>query len=123
MTAELQTTGETAAPTSGLTITNRAAKQIAKIITGEGNPELKLRVAVSGGGCSGFQYGFSLDDAVNTDDHVFAHGDVQVVVDEISLELLAGAEVDYVTEMIGSSFRITNPNAASSCGCGTSFAI
>jgi len=126
MTTATDTAESPAADSPGdgvLSITDRAAAQIAKIVAHEGNPEMKLRIAVSGGGCSGFQYGFSLDDAVNDDDRTFVRGDVTVVVDEISLELLGGAEVDYVTEMIGSSFRITNPNAASSCGCGSSFAI
>jgi iron-sulfur cluster insertion protein len=124
MTLETETTRSDAAPVgAGLQITDRAARQIAKIVEREGNPALNLRIAVSGGGCSGFQYGFTLDDAVNDDDRVFTHEGVNVVVDEISLELLAGAEVDYVTAMIGSSFQIRNPNASSSCGCGSSFAI
>ena len=124
MSLETETTTSEAAPAApGLAISDRAARQIAKIVAHEGNPELNLRVTVSGGGCSGFQYGFSLDDAINDDDRIFPHAGVRVVVDEISLELLAGAEIDYVTEMIGSSFQIRNPNASSSCGCGSSFAI
>lgn len=128
MNAETQTNAPDAPADSGpaqpgLLVTDRAARQIAKIMAGEGNDALNLRIAVSGGGCSGFQYGFTLDDAINDDDHVFTRDGVKVVVDEISLDLLAGAEVDYVTEMIGSSFQIRNPNAASSCGCGSSFAI
>ena len=82
-----------------------------------------LRVAVSGGGCSGFQYGFSFDDTVRDDDLTFERDGVKVVVDEVSLDLLAGAEIDYVEELIGASFQIRNPNATSSCGCGSSFAI
>jgi iron-sulfur cluster insertion protein len=121
MTLQTETQDREAAPAGpAISIPDRAARQI---VASEGNPELSLRIAVSGGGCSGFQYGFSLDDTVNDDDRVFSHLGVRVVIDEISLELLAGAEVDYVTEMIGSSFRIRNPNAASSCGCGSSFAI
>lgn len=124
MTLQTETQDREAAPAGpAISITDRAARQIAKIVASEGNPELSLRIAASGGGCSDFQYGFSLDDTVNDDDRVFSHLGVRVVIDEISLELLAGAEVDYVTEMIGSSFRIRNPNAASSCGCGSSFAI
>ncbi|MEZ5669713.1 MAG: iron-sulfur cluster insertion protein ErpA [Alphaproteobacteria bacterium] len=123
MTTQTQANaGETAAGPA-LTITDRAAAQIAKIVARDGNGAMHLRIAVSGGGCSGFQYGFSLDDCINADDRTFTRNGVTVVVDEISLDLLAGAEVDYVTEMIGSSFRIQNPNAASSCGCGSSFAI
>ena len=110
-------------PESAIKISDVAAEKLKELLASQDEQDQALRVAVRGGGCSGFQYGFSLDDAVNDDDRTFAHGDVMVVVDEISLELLAGAEVDYVTEMIGSSFRITNPNAASSCGCGSSFAI
>ncbi len=108
-----------------LNITDRAAAQIGKIIASEQavDGELMLRIAVNGGGCSGFQYGFSLDDEVTGDDRVFSHGGVKVVVDEMSLELLDGAEIDYVTEMIGAAFKINNPNASSSCGCGSSFAI
>ncbi|MGF1627184.1 MAG: iron-sulfur cluster insertion protein ErpA [Alphaproteobacteria bacterium] len=124
MSLETENSTNSVVPTGpGLAITERAARQIAKIVAHEGNPALNLRIAVSGGGCSGFQYGFSLDDAVNDDDRVFTQSGVKVVIDEISLELLAGAEVDYVTEMIGSSFQIRNPNASSSCGCGSSFAL
>ena len=100
-----------------------AAKRIGELIAAEARPGLKLRVAVSGGGCSGFQYGFAFDDTVNADDRTFAHGPVTAVIDEMSLELLNGAEVDYVEELVGASFQIKNPNAASSCGCGSSFSI
>ncbi len=82
-----------------------------------------LRVAVSGGGCSGFQYGFSFDDTVNADDRTFERDGVKAVVDEASLELLNGAQVDFVEDLGGSAFKITNPNATSSCGCGSSFAV
>ena len=82
-----------------------------------------LRLAVSGGGCSGFQYGFSFDDAVNPEDRTFERDGATLVIDETSLELLAGAEIDFVEDLIGASFQIRNPNAASSCGCGSSFAI
>ena len=110
-----------------LAITESAARRVAELIKSEsaaatGKP-LMLRVAVSGGGCSGFQYGFSFDDTVRDDDRTFRRDGVTVVVDEVSLDLLAGAEIDFVEELIGSSFQIRNPNATSSCGCGTSFAI
>jgi iron-sulfur cluster insertion protein len=82
-----------------------------------------LRIAVSGGGCSGFQYGFTFDEEKNEDDVVFERDGVVVVVDEVSLDLLAGAEVDFVEDLMGASFQIKNPNAASSCGCGNSFSI
>ena len=104
-------------------LTERAAKRVAELAAAAGDPDLKLRLAVSGGGCSGFQYGFSLDEEAKTDDMVFETGGVQLLVDEISLEFLAGAEVDFVEELIGSSFQVRNPQAASSCGCGTSFAV
>ncbi|MEO1192528.1 MAG: iron-sulfur cluster insertion protein ErpA [Pseudomonadota bacterium] len=104
-------------------LTANAAKRVAELAAAEGAPELKLRLAVSGGGCSGFQYGFSFDDQTNDDDHVFETDGVALVVDEISLEYLAGAEVDFVEELIGASFQVRNPQASSSCGCGTSFAL
>ena len=103
--------------------TDAAARKVQELILEERNPHLKLRVYISGGGCSGFQYGFSFDDTVNPDDRTFAYGDVVAVVDETSLELLNGAEIDYVEELVGSAFKINNPNAASSCGCGSSFSI
>ena len=93
------------------------------MLTQEDQSGLMLRISVSGGGCSGFQYGFAFDDTVNADDRTFAHGPVTAVIDEMSLELLNGAEVDYVEELVGASFQIKNPNAASSCGCGSSFSI
>lgn len=110
-------------PSRSLTMTVAAARRIAELARSQGNPDLKLRVTVSGGGCSGFQYGFSFDETVNDDDLTFECDGVVVVVDEISMDLLEGAEIDYVDELIGSSFQIRNPNATSSCGCGTSFAI
>ncbi len=104
-------------------LSESAARQIAKLIAAEEQDGLLFRVSVSGGGCSGFQYGFSFDDTVNDDDRVFERDGVKAVVDEVSLELLAGAEVDYAEELIGSFFQIKNPNATSSCGCGSSFSI
>ena len=100
-----------------------AAKRVAWLLEQEEQPGLMLRVAVSGGGCSGFQYGFSLDDTVNPDDRTFERDGVTAVIDEVSLELLAGSEIDYVEELVGASFQVKNPNAASSCGCGASFSI
>lgn len=100
-----------------------AARRITQLRRAQGNDGLMLRVAVSGGGCSGFQYGFSFDDTVGDDDRLFQRDGVTLVVDDVSLDLLAGSEVDYVEELIGASFQIKNPNAASSCGCGTSFSI
>ena len=109
--------------TQNLTMTANAAKRVAALIAQEGDSGLMLRVSVSGGGCSGFQYGFSFDDTVNADDRTFERVGVKPVVDEVSLDLLAGSEIDYVEELIGASFQINNPQATSSCGCGTSFAI
>lgn len=106
-----------------VTISDSAAMRIAAIMAAEGAPDALLRLSVSGGGCSGFQYGFTIDSAVNADDHLFERAGARLVVDDVSLDLLAGAEVDYVDELIGASFQVRNPNAASSCGCGSSFAI
>ncbi|MEX1108594.1 MAG: iron-sulfur cluster insertion protein ErpA [Dongiaceae bacterium] len=104
-------------------MTDRAAERVASLIQLEGRDALMLRLSVSGGGCSGFQYGFTLDDAVTDDDIVFPKGNVKLVVDTVSLDLLAGAEVDFIEDLVGSYFRVNNPNASSSCGCGTSFSI
>jgi iron-sulfur cluster insertion protein len=108
---------------SAITLTESAAHRIEFLIQGEGRPGLMLRLGVSGGGCSGFQYGMSLDDKVNPDDTVFEQHGVKLVVDETSLELLGGVELDFVEDMSGSSFAIRNPNAASTCGCGSSFSV
>ncbi|RMD62021.1 MAG: iron-sulfur cluster insertion protein ErpA [Alphaproteobacteria bacterium] len=104
-------------------LSDRAAARLAEMIAAEGQPNLMLRIAVSGGGCSGFQYGFSFDDTVNPDDRTFTHGGVTAVIDEMSLQLLNGAEIDYVEDLAGAAFKVHNPNAASSCGCGSSFSI
>lgn len=104
-------------------VTDSAVRRIAELIAEEGQPDLMLRIYVSGGGCSGFQYGFTFDDSRGEDDHVFAHGDITVVVDDASLDLLAGSEVDWVEDLAGASFQIRNPNATASCGCGSSFAV
>jgi iron-sulfur cluster insertion protein len=104
-------------------ISDGAAKQIADLIEKEDTVGLRLRVAVSGGGCSGFQYGFSLDSSTNGDDHLFTKNSIEVIVDKVSLEYLNGSELDYVQDLIGSYFSLKNPNASSTCGCGTSFAV
>ncbi len=100
-----------------------AAAQVAKLCEKENRDKQILRVMVEGGGCSGFQYKFELVDAPETDDAIFETDGVQLVVDPVSVPLLAGSTVDYVVSLVGSSFQIDNPNAASSCGCGTSFSI
>lgn len=106
-----------------IAITESAARRIASLKVQEDAADAFLRIAVSGGGCSGFQYGLSLDDQRNPDDFVFECSGIAVVVDDVSLDLLNGAEVDFVEDLMGASFRINNPNAASSCGCGNSFSI
>jgi iron-sulfur cluster insertion protein len=106
-----------------IVVTESAARHIAALRTQEEADGAFLRIAVSGGGCSGFQYGLTFDDRRNDDDFVFERDGIAVVVDDVSLGLLNGAEVDFVEDMMGASFRINNPNAASSCGCGNSFSI
>jgi iron-sulfur cluster insertion protein len=104
-------------------LTESAARRVQKLIDGEGDPNLMLRVQVSGGGCSGFQYGITLDSAKTDEDRLFEYHGVRMVIDETSLDLLNGAVVDYVEELVGASFKITNPNASSTCGCGSSFSV
>jgi len=104
-------------------LTESAAQRIAVLRTQESAENAFLRIAVSGGGCSGFQYGLSFDDQRNEDDFTFERDGVGIVVDDVSLGLLNGAELDFVEDLMGASFQIKNPNAASSCGCGNSFSI
>ena len=106
-----------------ITVTAAAARRIAALKEQEQAANAFLRIAVSGGGCSGFQYGLSFDDQRNPDDFAFEAGGISVVVDDVSLDLLSGAELDFVEDLMGASFQIKNPNAASSCGCGNSFSI
>jgi iron-sulfur cluster insertion protein len=106
-----------------IVVTESAARRIAVLRAQEETEQAFLRIAVSGGGCSGFQYGLTFDEQRNEDDFVFERDGVAVVVDDVSLGLLNGAEVDFVEDLMGASFRINNPNAASSCGCGNSFSI
>ena len=107
----------------GIGVTERAAAKLKALLAKEATATSRFRVAVSGGGCSGFQYGFSFDEAVNEDDKLFERHGVPVVVDEISLDLLQGSVVDWKEDLAGAMFVVENPNAASSCGCGSSFAI
>ena len=104
-------------------VSESAARRIAALKLQEEAANAFLRIAVSGGGCSGFQYGLSFDEQRNPDDFVFERDDIAVVVDDVSLDLLNGAEIDFVEDLMGASFQIKNPNAASSCGCGNSFSI
>ncbi len=107
---------------AAFSLSRRAAEQIAAIVATQPRPAA-LRVAVLAGGCSGFQYKFELDEAVQPDDLVVESGTARVLVDPASLDLLAGSELDYTDELMGSHFTVRNPNAKSACGCGTSFAV
>ena len=104
-------------------ISESAAGKVRELIEDEGNPELKLRVFVTGGGCSGFSYGFTFDEESADDDAVVERDGVTVLVDAMSYPYLAGAEIDYREDLAGAQFVIENPNASSTCGCGNSFAI
>lgn len=109
-------------PDAQVTVSASAAAQISTILKSEDRQAL-LRVSVSGGGCSGFQYGFDLVDEKNDDDLIIERDGVRVVIDPVSLPFLEGSEIDYVDSLIGAAFKVHNPNATSSCGCGTSFSI
>jgi len=104
-----------------LTITENATAKIIEVIQEEGNPALKLRMYVQGGGCSGMSYGFTLDEVQNEDDWVIPAGSASILVDSMSMQYIAGAEVDYKDDLSGSQFVINNPNAQTTCGCGSSF--
>ncbi len=110
-------------PGPALIFTRNAAGKVSELIAEEGNPELKLRVYVSGGGCSGFQYGFSFEEGISDDDTTVITDGVTLLVDPASLQYLAGAEIDYQEGLEGSRFVIKNPNASSSCSCGSSFSV
>ena len=109
--------------TAPLLFTDNAANKVKELIAEEGNPELKLRVFVSGGGCSGFQYGFTFDEVTNEDDTVLNKNGVQLLIDPMSFQYLTGAEIDYSEGLEGSQFVIKNPNATTTCGCGSSFSV
>ncbi|TCT09150.1 iron-sulfur cluster insertion protein ErpA [Paralcaligenes ureilyticus] len=109
------------APPTPILFTDAAAAKVKDLLVEEGNPELKLRVFVQGGGCSGFQYGFTFDETVNDDDTTIDKEGVQLLVDPMSFQYLVGAEIDYKDDIEGSQFVIRNPNANSTCGCGSSF--
>ena len=104
-----------------LLFTDAAAEKVKQLIDEEGNPNLKLRVFVSGGGCSGFQYGFTFDEEVAEDDTSMVKNGVTLLIDPMSFQYLVGAEIDYTEGLEGSQFVIKNPNATSTCGCGSSF--
>ena len=104
-----------------ITITENASAKIADIIAEENNPKVKLRMYVQGGGCSGMQYGFTLDEEKNEDDFEINSGTTSVLVDSMSEQYVQGAEVDYVDDLMGAGFKIRNPKAETTCGCGSSF--
>ena len=108
-------------PRSPLLFTDSAVAKVKELIDEEGNPALKLRVFVQGGGCSGFQYGFTFDEETNEDDTVMEKGGVTLLIDAMSFQYLVGAEIDYKEDLQGAQFVIKNPNATTTCGCGSSF--
>jgi len=108
--------------TESVTVSERAARRIGEILQGEAEGAM-LRVSVEGGGCSGFQYKFDIDLSKGADDMVIARDGATVLIDPMSLNFLTGAEIDFVDDLIGASFRVNNPNATASCGCGTSFTV
>jgi iron-sulfur cluster insertion protein len=107
--------------TTPVLLTGSAVGKVRELIEEEGNPELKLRVFVTGGGCSGFQYGFTFEESANDDDAQLEEGGVTLLVDPMSYQYLVGAEIDYTEGLEGAQFVIRNPNATSTCGCGSSF--
>jgi iron-sulfur cluster insertion protein len=104
-------------------VTESAITKIKDILAEENNPSLKLRAFVQGGGCSGFQYGFTLDEATNEDDFIIDKQDVTILIDSMSMQYMTGASVDYKEDLTGSQFVIINPNATTTCGCGSSFSV
>ena len=107
---------------TGITVSERAAKRISEILKGEPSGTM-LRVSVEGGGCSGFQYKFDMERAKAEDDLVIARDGAVVLIDPVSVNYMAGSEIDFVDDLIGASFKVKNPQAKASCGCGTSFAL
>ena len=108
---------------ANIQFSSRAAGKVRELIADEGNVALKLRVFITGGGCSGFSYGFTFDDSIAADDSIIERDGVTAVVDPMSYQYLVGAEIDYREDLSGAQFVVTNPNASSTCGCGNSFAI
>ncbi|MCK5191036.1 MAG: iron-sulfur cluster insertion protein ErpA [Methylococcales bacterium] len=106
-----------------IVFTDSAAKKVGALIAEEGNDNLKLRVYISGGGCSGFQYGFTFDEEISEDDTQIENGGVTVLIDSMSVQYLNGAEIDYKEDISGAQFVIRNPNASTTCGCGSSFSV
>ncbi|MGH8580757.1 MAG: iron-sulfur cluster insertion protein ErpA [Gammaproteobacteria bacterium] len=114
---------ETIIEDSPLQFTNAAAEKVRQLISEEGDDGLMLRVFITGGGCSGFQYGFTFDESVNDGDTVVENDGVKLLIDPMSVQYLSGAEIDYSEGLEGAQFVIRNPNAATTCGCGSSFSV
>ncbi|NNC78298.1 MAG: iron-sulfur cluster insertion protein ErpA [Woeseiaceae bacterium] len=112
-----------AAPPPPIVFTDAAAEKVGELIREEDNPNLMLRVFISGGGCSGFQYGFTFDEKIEEGDSEVENGGVKLVVDPMSVQYLMGAEIDYTEDLQGAQFVIRNPNASTTCGCGQSFTV
>jgi len=108
---------------SPIKVTDNAANKVKQLLIEEDNPDLRLRVYVTGGGCSGFQYGFKFDQEVNEGDTNIERNGIKVVVDPMSFQYLAGSEVDFIDDLEGARFVINNPNASTTCGCGASFSV
>jgi iron-sulfur cluster insertion protein len=106
-----------------ITISDSAKQKIKDILLEENNPKIALRTFVQGGGCSGFSYGFTMDDEINEDDFEIPLDEYKILIDSMSMQYLAGSEIDYKEEIMGSSFTINNPNATTTCGCGSSFGV
>jgi len=111
------------AMSTDITLTDAAASKVKRLIEEENNPKLKLRIYISGGGCSGFQYGFQFDEKVGEGDIQVINGEVALIIDPMSYQYLIGAEVDYTEDLQGSQFVVRNPNATTTCGCGSSFSV
>ena len=111
------------APPLPIVFTDAAASKVGELIEEENNPELKLRVFISGGGCSGFQYGFTFDENIEDGDSQVVNQGVTLIIDPMSIQYLMGAEIDYKEDLQGAQFIIRNPNAATTCGCGSSFTV
>jgi iron-sulfur cluster insertion protein len=122
MESQTNTTGN-AAPPPPIVFTDAAANKVSELIEEEDNPELKLRVFISGGGCSGFQYGFTFDEKIEEGDSQVTNQGVTLIVDPMSVQYLMGAEIDYKEDLQGAQFIIRNPNASTTCGCGSSFTV
>ncbi len=122
MESKIPVIGSSAAPTP-IVFTDAAANKVGELIKEEDNPELKLRVFISGGGCSGFQYGFTFDENIEDGDSQVENLGVTLIVDPMSVQYLMGAEIDYKEDLQGAQFIIRNPNAATTCGCGQSFTV